>query len=339
MNRRPTLRVGGIPIRMDLSWAAITVVVVVLIGFRVSWDGASGAVSVGAGVFGAVLLVLAVAFHELAHALAARRRGIPVSGVTLFVYGGFTEMGGDPADPGDEMAVAIAGPVASLALAAVLLAARLAVGRGAFGDVLGLMAVVNLGVAGFNLLPGLPLDGGRVLGSLVWRWTGDPERGTVMAVRSGQVTGVLLAIAGVAVLAIGRESVGLWGVAAGWFLAHAASAAGRISGKAGSPVSAVMIYPGHAVAHGDIVGGARDAPLPVIDAGRVVGVVPVGAASGVVAGRVMTPVDRGDVFEASEPIGKVLRRVARTGRPAVVVAGGRMLGVAPEEAIRAFLEG
>lgn len=339
MSNRPTLRVGGIPITMDLSWLIITVAVVVLIGLRVSWDGASVVVSVGAGVLGAVLLVLAVAIHELAHALAARRRAIPVSGVTLYVYGGFTEMEGEPTNPGDEMAVAIAGPLASLALAAVMLAARAGVGRGTFGDVLGLMAVVNLGVAVFNLLPGLPLDGGRVLRSLVWRWTDDPERGTLMAVRSGQVTGALLAIAGVAVVAMARAPAGFWGVAAGWFLAHSASAAGRVSGRAGSPVSAVMIAPGPAVAPEDVVGDPPEAPLPVIEGGRVVGVVPAGAVSGSVARRVMTPLDRGDVFEVGDPIGRVLRRVAGTGRPAAIVTGGRMAGVVSEEAIRAFLDG
>jgi Zn-dependent protease len=161
-------RVLGIPVRLDLSWFAGLLLFVAV--SRELWaadlPGSTAALlSVGFSLayFASVLV------HELAHALAARALGVPTAEVRLFVFGGVARIRGEPAEAGGEALMATAGPLASVTLAGLLALAAHAT-RGSAADLLGLLFVGNLVLAAFNLLPGFPLDGGRIARALVWRW-------------------------------------------------------------------------------------------------------------------------------------------------------------------------
>lgn len=151
-----------------------------------------------AGVIGGLLLLMSLVVHEAAHALTARRSGIPVRDMTLWALGGMTRMD-RPATARAAFAVAVSGPLASLGIGAIALGAAAGVGAGGWripAAVLGWLGVTNLLLGVFNLLPAAPLDGGRVLQAAVWWRTGDEDRAQRAAGRSGQVLGMGLALVG-----------------------------------------------------------------------------------------------------------------------------------------------
>ena len=198
--RRFRLRLGsllGIPLWIHVSWFAVLVLVVwtvtvefgeVLPGLPVVERLAMAAIT-GVAFFGCL------AVHEVAHAVVARRFGVRVKSITLFLFGGVAEIDGELPTPGSEFAVALAGPATSVAIGSVLalgagMAERLGMDRS--GGVLFTLALVNLGVAVFNLVPGLPLDGGRILRAAIWRGTGSFSRATRVAAAGGGVVSAAL---------------------------------------------------------------------------------------------------------------------------------------------------
>ncbi|MCV7367937.1 hypothetical protein CRI77_17240 [Mycolicibacterium duvalii] len=149
-----------------------------------------------AGLCGAVLLAVALLAHALAHAVVARRAGIPVPEVTLWLFGGIARLAGEARTPRDEFRMAAAGPALSLVLSGVFAAAATALATGGAGAlaaaVLAWLAVANAVLAVFNLLPGAPLDGGRILRAYLWRRHGDPARAAIGAAQAGCVLGYVL---------------------------------------------------------------------------------------------------------------------------------------------------
>jgi Zn-dependent protease/predicted transcriptional regulator len=222
-------RIAGIEVRIDSSWAVIAALITYSLyaefslAYRSLSGGAAGLLAAAAAFlfFGSVLT------HELVHAVVARRRGMDVSGITLFLFGGATHADVEGKRPWDEFVVSILGPLASAMLS--LTFAGVAAGLGQVrtdpvAGALGYLAWVNLMLAGFNLLPGLPLDGGRVLRSIVWRATGSPRRATRAASLTGEVMGYLLILGGLLLLFSGALGSGLWLAAIGWFLSQSAKA-------------------------------------------------------------------------------------------------------------------
>jgi Zn-dependent protease len=193
-------RVLGVPVRLDLSWFLGLAVVVAL--SRELWAPAVAGVAVlgWSGVF-ALAFFACLLVHELAHALAARAVGVATTEIRLFVFGGVARIAGEPADPGAEALVAMAGPLASVTLAGLFDLASWQV-AGPAGDLLAWLFLGNLVVACFNLLPGFPLDGGRVARALVWRLTGR----RLLATRVTALGGRILA----AVLVLGGAGAALW---------------------------------------------------------------------------------------------------------------------------------
>jgi Zn-dependent protease len=193
-------RLLGFPVRLDLSWFAGLAVLVVL--SRELWSpGLAGVAAVGLSTVFALAFFGCVLVHELAHALVARAVGVPTDEIRLFVFGGVARIAGDPADPGAEVLVAMAGPLVSVVLAGLFDLASWSV-AGSGGDLLAMLFLGNLVVAGFNLLPGFPLDGGRVARALVWRATGR----RLLATRVTALAGRALA----AVLILGGATAALW---------------------------------------------------------------------------------------------------------------------------------
>lgn len=194
-------RVLGFPVRLRWSVLLLVVAVTLLAGHQLGY-------TVGFGFV--VLLLVSVLLHELGHALTARRLGIRVRGITLEILGGYTEMVGDTPSPRAELLVSLAGPAVSLVLGAGAAAGAVVLPDGPLMQVVLLVALANLVVAFFNVLPGLPLDGGRALRAVVWRLSGDRHRGTVVAARWGQ--GVALVTVAAAALLYARTAVDVWGL-------------------------------------------------------------------------------------------------------------------------------
>jgi Zn-dependent protease len=220
----------GIPVRLDPSWF--------LIALLLTWSLAVGVFPAGQpnqtkvvywvmGVFGAVGLFASIIAHEFCHAVVARRHAIPMNGIILFVFGGVAEMGGEPPNPRAELAMAAAGPIASIGMGAVALGLA-TLGGGWWPPVvtvLSYLGAINLVLATFNLLPAFPLDGGRIFRAALWRWTGDLRRATRVASRLGVAFSLLFMAIGALWFVAGDLLGGVWLVLIGLFLREAAIAA------------------------------------------------------------------------------------------------------------------
>ena len=195
----------------------------------------------------ALLLFVCVLLHELSHALVARARGLPVAGITLFIFGGVTNIQGEAEEPGDEFWMAFVGPLTSFALAgaAWLLLRASGGGRTPVAAVLDYLAYVNLALAIFNLIPGFPLDGGRVLRSVLWAVTHDVRRATRIASRVGQGVAYLFILGGIILSVQGALLNGIWLVFIGWFLLNAAETSYRqaVAARLQRPQVATLMRP------------------------------------------------------------------------------------------------
>jgi Zn-dependent protease/CBS domain-containing protein len=178
------------------------------------------------GVIAALLIFVSVLVHELAHSLVARRRGIPVNSIVLFIFGGVSNLEEEPKKAGAEFVMAIAGPITSFILALIFfLLSRLSGNTSTpLPAILNYLAVINLFLGIFNLLPGFPLDGGRVLRSIIWGSTNNLIKATNIAARVGQFFGWALIGFGLYLLLRGNYVNGLWMAFIGWFLNSSADA-------------------------------------------------------------------------------------------------------------------
>jgi Zn-dependent protease len=218
----------GFAVRLDPSWfimAALWTSSLATQMFPASIGGLPRSIYWGMGVAGTLGLFASVVVHELAHSLVARRFGIGMRGITLFIFGGVAEMGGEPPSPKAEFLVAAAGPVMSLGIGLAGLGVS-ALGRlGGWPAtpmaVLGYLAWANLVLALFNMVPAFPLDGGRILRSILWRWKGSLRWATLISSRIGTGFGFLL-IAGGLLLVIQGNWSGLYLFLLGLFVRNAA---------------------------------------------------------------------------------------------------------------------
>jgi Zn-dependent protease/CBS domain-containing protein len=227
----PLGRIFGI--HVGLNWSLIFVF------WLVSWSlaetvfpsaapGASSAAYWGAAVLGALLFYVSLLAHEIAHSVVARRHGLVIEGITLWLFGGVSRLQGDPPDARSELRIAIVGPATSFVIAVVMgvLAFVLAVLHvpALIVAVPAWLAWANALLAVFNVLPAFPLDGGRVLRAILWRRRGDRIAATRTAARAGYFFGWLLGVGGVVELLATGSLGGIWLIFLGWFLAGAARA-------------------------------------------------------------------------------------------------------------------
>jgi len=173
-----------------------------------------------------VVLLASLLAHELMHAVVARRAGVPVSDVTLWLFGGVTRLGGEAQTARTEFRIAISGPLTSVALAGLFAALGAVLKNlGAANVAVGVawwLSGINLLLGLFNLLPGAPLDGGRVLSAYLWSRHGDKVRGEIGATRGGRVVGYVLIALGLFEFIVASIVTGVWTVFIGWFLLTAA---------------------------------------------------------------------------------------------------------------------
>lgn len=220
-------RIAGIEIGVHYTWIFIFILI--------SWSLAQGFFpqsypdwSIAAywitSVIAALLLFVSVLLHELAHSLVARARGMAVGSITLFIFGGVSNLEEEPKQPKTEFAMAIVGPLTSFALAGVFwgLLQVLSDTETPLAATLGYLALINLVLAIFNMLPGFPLDGGRVLRSILWTTTKSFRKATNIAATVGRIFGWGLIGLGIFQLFAGNFLGGIWIAFIGWFLSNAA---------------------------------------------------------------------------------------------------------------------
>jgi Zn-dependent protease len=185
-------QIGGVDVLVRSSWLLVAVLISVLLAPSVEQvqPGLGGGKYV-AGLAFAVLLYLSVLLHEMSHALMAKRYGLPVRSITLHFLGGVTEIEGEPDTPGRELGVSVVGPLTSIAVGVLFVALTRVTPDGLLLLAVEGLAVANLVVGVLNLIPGLPLDGGRVLRAAVWKVSGNPYRGTIVAGWAGRLVAVL----------------------------------------------------------------------------------------------------------------------------------------------------
>ena len=227
----PLGRVAGIPVGMHWSVLVMVIMIGWLLGGQVLPETTPGQ---PAAAYWAVAVPCAVAFmaallaHELAHSLVARRYGVPVTSITLWALGGVSELGGEPPTARADLRIAAAGPATSLAAGLVFgglaAAARAAGGPGIAVAALGWLAAMNVLLAAFNLLPGAPLDGGRILRAFLWRRTGDRVRAARSAAAAGRAVGAALMLLGIGEVLLWADAGGLWLALIGIFMMSAAAA-------------------------------------------------------------------------------------------------------------------
>ncbi|MER7007549.1 site-2 protease family protein [Dactylosporangium sp. NPDC000555] len=354
---KQNLRLGTIAgIRVGVNWSVVVIMVLLVQILALTIIPASAprlpvVVPWLLGVAGAVVFLLSLLAHELAHALVARAFGIRVEQVTLWLLGGLAEFGQEAPTARADLLTAGAGPATSALLGGGF--GGLAAGLGALGVPAGVVAVcgwlagINLVLAVFNLLPGAPLDGGRVLRALLWQWRGDRQRAALAATNAGRVIGGGLMALGLAQVVVTGNLGGLWLILVGWFLIAAATAEAaneRYRAQLGrTPVSAAMQtmvpYAGtgssvaEAVAAADAVPGKYVIALRTPD-GRPGGLVRLAELARVPAAeRAVTPVSKVarpatavTVVEASQPLADVANLVSRAGT-ALVADSGALVGL------------
>ena len=220
-------RLLGIPVVVHSSWFIALFVLswsLALAYYPEQARGLSSGTYWWMGIISALLLFASVLVHELAHALVARRYGVRTRSITLFMFGGVAQIAAEPPTADAELAIAAAGPAMSYVLAGLFWVLDRAVSGTALGAIIGYLAFINAILATFNLIPGFPLDGGRVLRAILWRRSGDLERATRIAAQSGRVVAMIFIGLGLVQLFRGSFVGGLWLMLIGWFLESAAQA-------------------------------------------------------------------------------------------------------------------
>ncbi len=357
-------RLLGIEVGLDFSWFIIFFLITWSLAagyFPLATDGWSSPVTwLLAGVT-SLLFFASVLAHELAHSVVAIATGVPVRSVTLFVFGGVAQISREPRRALDEFLIASAGPAMSLVLAVsfgfLWLIGRL-LGLRALTAVGGWLALMNFSLVAFNLIPGFPLDGGRVFRSLVWGATGSLAQATRFASRIGQGVAFLFILVGLWLAFSGNWVNGLWLAFIGWFLQNAAMSSYQ-------QVALRQVLEGHTAR--DVM--TRDWPrvsrhlsldrlvdevilrtgrrcFPVVDEGRVWGIVTLHHVKRVPrakwpvtsVGQVMTPFAQVKRVHPDDDLYDVLERMTvEDVNQMPVVAEGRLLGLVARDAVLSFI--
>ncbi len=220
----------GFTVKLDTSWVIIAVLVTWSLAqglFPFLYKGLSVTTYWIMGVIGALGLFFSIVFHEMCHSLVARKFGLPMKGITLFIFGGVAEMSDEPPSAKAEFTMAIAGPASSVVLALVFYGISI-MGRGngwpaPVNGVFGYLGMINGILAAFNMVPAFPLDGGRVLRAALWSWRRNIRWATRTASRIGSAFGVVLIIVGIGSFLTGNLIGGMWWFLIGMFLRGAAN--------------------------------------------------------------------------------------------------------------------
>jgi Zn-dependent protease len=368
-------RILGIRIGVDVSWFFVLFLIIYWLSDYYEQVAPNSNAFVLATV-SALLFFVSILLHELGHAVVAIRNGIPILGIDLWMFGGVAKLERDTDSPGVEFRVAVAGPIVTLAIAAlcfgigalistperVLEGSTFDTGVGSAATaVLGYLMTINVIVLVFNLIPGFPLDGGRIARAIAWKITGDRNRATRFAAVLGRGAGWLMVAGGLVILALGSIVTGIWLAVVGIFLAQAAKSAQAQAAVAGRiehlRVADVMDTEPVAIPDGLSLERAQTdfflrygwSWFPVVDqSGRLVGVVSREAVSSGgdqqrTVASVMARDDGGSGLRAGleDPLESLLGQesLSRLGAVMAVDSNGVLRGIVTADAVRRALRG
>ena len=222
--------IAGIDINIHISWLIILVFLTFSLAtgwFPITYPGSSTVTYYLLGLIASILLFVSVLLHELAHSFVARSRGLQVKSIVLFIFGGVSNIEQEPQTPGVEFSMAFIGPLVSLLIGVVCYGLLLLV-RGTHSlivPILSYLALMNIILGIFNLIPGFPLDGGRVLRSIIWKATGNFQTATNITTFVGQAFAYLIILWGILLFFAGNAFNGLIIIFTGWFLLTSAQSA------------------------------------------------------------------------------------------------------------------
>jgi Zn-dependent protease len=359
-------RVLGIQISLNYTWFIIFGLIAWSLAkgyFPSQYPDLSPSAHWTMGFLGAFFLFLSVLIHELTHSYIAKREGMEVKEITLFIFGGVSQLTKEPEDSKMELKVAISGPLSSLVLAlifwilfrATLHSPRLVL----FTGLLGYLAFINLSLAIFNLIPGFPLDGGRVLRALYWRKTGSLKKATQIASESGKWIGVGIILLGLFWIMMGNLIGGFWFVIIGIFLRSAADwglqqvvMKGALEGvKVRELMSrdVISVRPSLHVDQlvEDFFLTHKHTTYPVIDGERIIGIVTLKQAKEVprdqwrekTVREVMIPIREEIMLDPDGEAADALQKMIRTGEGRLpVVRDGKAVGMITRRDILNLLE-
>jgi Zn-dependent protease/predicted transcriptional regulator len=364
-----TIRLGRIRgISIGVSWTVVVIVGLLMWSLATvtlpdSAPGYTDGVYWAVGLLAAIGLMAAILAHEVSHAIVATRHGVHVDSITLWMFGGLARLSGQSRDAGTELRIALAGPAMSIAIgASCLVVAGLSSAVGGpelLTAAVTWLGVVNLVLAVFNLLPGAPLDGGRVLAAVLWRRSGDRHLAQKQSARAGRVVGQMLIALGVVELVLGSGIGGLWLALIGWFLTTAAHAEevqdDLLATFEGIRVAEVMTTDVRMVdgrrtvsdfAHHDAV-TSHVSSFPVLDdGGHLQGLVtlrrlrqlPAERWATTTLGAVAIPRDQLAIAQPSELIVDVLGRTGAGDGRVIVLDGDRVVGIVTPSDVTTALE-
>ncbi len=223
----PLGKIMGIPLGLDLSWFLVFALLTWTLAasyYPAEFGNWPVTLYWTMGAVTAIMLFVSVVLHELGHSFLALRYHIPVRSITLFIFGGVARIGAEPSKAAAEFVIAIAGPLVSLALAVLFTVLKpMFAGVEPIWGLLKYLAYINFALVLFNIIPGFPLDGGRVLRAVVWAVTKNFRRATIVAASVGRFFGFLFIFVGVWQVFAGNFGGGLWIAFIGWFLDNAAA--------------------------------------------------------------------------------------------------------------------
>jgi Zn-dependent protease/predicted transcriptional regulator len=344
-------RIAGIEIGVNWSWLAVVALIVWSLAssvFPSAVPGFSDATYYAMAIAAALLFFSSLLLHELGHAIEARRQGMQIDGITLWLFGGVARFRGMFPSAWAELRIALAGPLVSLVLGAAFIGAALAYsGAREVDAVLAWLGEINIVLLVFNLLPALPLDGGRVLRSVLWGVRGNFASATRVAAAVGRTFGALFVAGGLALVFFENATNGIWLALLGWFLFAAATSeaqAGAVQAALGRMrVRDVMVRQPTSVRPGQTIGELMDRLIwtdrhqayPVVDGDRAVGLLPFAAIAQVprqdwdsrTVADSMTPLRDVPVLSEEDTLDDALAKLGNDTGRGLVLDGERLCGL------------
>ena len=342
----------GFKLKVDPSWLLIAALIVWSLStsyFPPVLPGETATFYTVLGIIAMLGMFVSLILHELSHSLVARSYGLKVGGITLFIFGGVAELEEEPHDPKSEFLIAIAGPLMSLFLAALFYgAATLAApqtGSNYASAVFGYLALINLVLAVFNMIPAFPLDGGRVLRALIWGVTQDLLRATRISSRIGAVFGLFLMLTGALAVFTGGGIGGFWQILIGFFILNASNGSyqnllvkAALRGKTAKQLMSETLYTVDAEASiaalvDDVMMRRGVSFVPVLSGETLMGYADTACVRSVAkedwgsrsVREIMVPAEADNTIAADTPLNEVFKFMAKSARRKLMVIEGRQL--------------
>jgi len=356
-------KISGISIRIDYTWFIVFALVALSLGgnyFPKIYGGWPPELYWAMGIVTAILFFASVLAHELAHSLVSKARGVPVESITLFIFGGVARITDEPKNAGSEFWMALAGPATSVGTGIVFWLIHLLVGksRTPIYALTAWLSYINLLVAGFNLIPGFPLDGGRILRAIIWQITKDLKKSTRIASVIGQIVAYLFILWGIRVLISGNLFNGIWIAFIGWFLLNAASSSYRQLAMRemlrGVKVREIMVTDCHGLPKDMPVKELIDEQIlyttrrcfPVTDIDKIIGIITLHNVKGIPKEEwentkiesVMIPLEELKTVHPDDDLYKVMRQMTEEGvNQLPVLENGQLVGMIARDNLLSFM--